>query len=249
MALLDTIIQILNINCSGMVQCTGYASDIEALFYLVFFPTVFIILVVYILTNFIFRGDSNASRGLRVLISVTLYAFIVFEGYYNFFIPLSRFWWIVLVLLVGLYAFMRHLLGGGSGGGGGKSGLPSFGIGEEGISGYLGKKFKGTLEDKQKKKRTQIQQEISNLRSTVNLMGKELEHPSPGTDMSKMIREYHEHKKFILTLTDELSEMGKANVGGISWNIEGLEKKYEDELKKLDEKVEDITKKVYKKVA
>ncbi len=247
MALLDIIIDTLRINCS-VVQCTGYASEIEALFYLFFFPTVFIILLVYILTNFIFRGDGNAPRGLRLLISVTLYAFIVMEGLYTMFVSLSRFWWLFAVILMGLWAFMRHLIGGGGSGGGAGGKMPGFG-GGSGPLGYFGKKVRGKLEESEKKKRTQIEQEISNLRSSVNLMEKELEKPSPGTDMTKMIGEYHNHKKFILTLTDELSEMGKANVVGIDWNIEKLEKEYEDKLKELDKKVEDITKKVYKQAA
>ena len=137
MALLDIIIDTLRINCS-VVQCTGYTSEIEALFYLFFFPTVFIILLVYILTNFIFRGEGNTPRGLRLLVSVTLYAFIVMEGLYTMFASLSRFWWLFAVILIGLWAFIRHLIGGGSGGGG-KGNLPGLG------GGALGKFAKGKL--------------------------------------------------------------------------------------------------------
>jgi hypothetical protein len=132
MALLDIIIDTLRINCS-VVQCTGYASDIEALFYLFFFPTVFIILLVYILTNFIFRGEGNTPRGLRLLISVTLYAFIIMEGLYTMFTSLSRFWWLFAVILIGLWAFIRHLIGGGVGK------MPSLG------GGALGSFAKGKL--------------------------------------------------------------------------------------------------------
>jgi hypothetical protein len=139
MALLDIIINALKINCSA-VQCTGYPSEIEAIFFLVVFPTVFLILVIYILTNFIFRGDGNTPRGLRLLIALTLYAFVIMQSLYTMFIPISRFWWLVIILLVGLWAFVRHLIHGqGFGGTSGKTGSSYKGIG--GGRGWLNPRY------------------------------------------------------------------------------------------------------------
>lgn len=118
MALLDVVIQVLNINCS-VVQCSGYSSDIEALFYVLFFPTVFIILFVYIVTGAIISRMDGKPGALRILISVALYAFIIFEGFYSLFASLSRVWWLLLVTLVGLWIFIRQFIHGGGGGGGG----------------------------------------------------------------------------------------------------------------------------------
>lgn len=241
MALLDVIIDILKINCS-VVQCTGYASDIEALFYLFFFPTVFIILFIWVVTSVIITQIGGKAGGLRILISVALYAFIVFEGYYTLFVSLSQLWWLLLATLVGLYIFIRKIIHGN--GGGVTGGRSMAGVGSKpGILQYPGKKFKRVLEEKEKKKIIKIKQEISNLKSSVNIMEKEINNPSPGTDMTKMIKSYHQHKAAILADTDELSEVGKASALGIDWKIEDKGQKYEDELKELDKRVEEITNK------
>jgi hypothetical protein len=128
MALLDIIINTLKINCS-VVQCTGYASDIEALFYLFFFPTVFIILFIYIVIGVVIDKAGGKEGGLRLLVSVALYAFIVFQGYYNLFVSLSRLWWILLATLVGLWIFIRTMIHGRKGG---ATGSPMSGIKERG---------------------------------------------------------------------------------------------------------------------
>jgi hypothetical protein len=116
MTLINTVISILNINC-GTVTC-AYPTEIETLFYLVFFPTVFLILFIYILTNFIFRNSGSGTKGLRLLISIGVYAFIIFEDFFTLVVSVSRLWWLLTIFLVGLYAFVRHLFRGGEGGGG-----------------------------------------------------------------------------------------------------------------------------------
>ena len=123
--ILDVLIQILNIDC-GVAQCY-YANPMEGLFYLFFFPTIFIILFIYILTNFIFRG-SGKIQGLRILIAVGAYAFIIFERLFTMVVGLSRLWWILTIILVGLYAFIRFLFKGGEEGGS-KGAMPDIGKG------------------------------------------------------------------------------------------------------------------------
>lgn len=114
--ILDILIEILRIDCS-VVQCY-YANPIEGLFYLFFFPTVFIILFIYILTSFIFRGGGKV-MGLKLLIALGAYAFIIFQYLYTFFAAISQLWWLLTILLVGLFAFVRYLFTGGREGGGG----------------------------------------------------------------------------------------------------------------------------------
>jgi hypothetical protein len=109
-SILDILIEILKIDC-GIAQCY-YANEIEAMFYLLFFPTIFIILFIYILTNFIFRGGGMV-RGIRLLIAVGAYAFIVFEGWFTLVVSVSHLWWILTIILVGLFAFVRYLFTGG----------------------------------------------------------------------------------------------------------------------------------------
>lgn len=122
--ILDILIEILRIDCS-VVQCY-YANPIEGLFYMFFFPTVFIILFIYILTSFIFRGGGKV-RGLKLLIALGAYAFIIFESLYTFFAAISHLWWLLTILLVGLFAFVRYLFTGGHEGG--RGGMPGVGGG------------------------------------------------------------------------------------------------------------------------
>jgi hypothetical protein len=128
--ILDILIQTLNIDCS-VAQCSGYASEIEAMFYLFFFPTIFIILFIYILTSFIFRGGGKV-RGLKLLIAIGVYAFIVFEHMFTSVVAISRLWWLLTIILVGLFAFIRFLFTGGREGEarGGLSGVGGGGFGE-----------------------------------------------------------------------------------------------------------------------
>jgi len=109
-SILDIIIQILKIDC-GVAQCY-YPNEIEAMFYLFFFPTIFIILFIYILTNFIFRGGGKI-KGLRMLIAIGAYAFIVFEGLFTLVVSVSHLWWLLTIILIGLIAFIRFLFTGG----------------------------------------------------------------------------------------------------------------------------------------
>ncbi|MCK4497308.1 MAG: hypothetical protein KAU24_03875 [Candidatus Aenigmarchaeota archaeon] len=121
-SILDILIEILNIDC-GIAQCY-YANEIEAMFYLFLFPTIFIILFIYILTSFIFRGGGKV-KGLKMLIAIGVYAFIVFEGWFTFVVSVSHLWWLLTIILVGLFAFVRFLFTGGreEGARGGLSGV------------------------------------------------------------------------------------------------------------------------------
>jgi predicted transcriptional regulator len=245
MALLDIIIDTLRINCS-VVQCAGYASEIEALFYLVFFPTVFIILFIYIVIGVVLDRAGGKEGGLRILVSLALYAFIVFQGYYNFFVSLSKLWWILLATLVGLWIFIRTMI---HGRGGGTTGSPMPRIGDGGLPGYVDRKFRGRLEGTEKKKVKQIEQELSNLRSEVNTIEGQFKNPSQGTDIGNLIDKYKAHKRFVLEILEEYSNLGKASIGGINWDIENKDEEYMKRLKELDDRVEKISEKLYKKKA
>ena len=86
---------------------------LEQVFYLVFFPTLFLIVFVYILTS---RWMAE-HKGLRILIAAAVYAFIIFQGLYEWFVVLSKYW---LFGLIGLGAFWFIFRPKGSGGGGAK---------------------------------------------------------------------------------------------------------------------------------
>jgi len=83
-----------------------YASQgpIYQLFYIVFFPTVFIIFFIYILSRLVIYSH----KGIRVMISIAIYAFIVLQGYYKWFVYFSRFWLFGLLLIGILYMIITR---------------------------------------------------------------------------------------------------------------------------------------------
>ena len=105
------LIDVLKINCS-VVQC-NYANPMESLFYLVFFPSVFIILFVYMLVDFVIaRAGITDSKLIRLLLSVSFYAFIVFQELYTLFVGLSKIWYLALIIIIGLWLVIRIFFGG-----------------------------------------------------------------------------------------------------------------------------------------
>jgi hypothetical protein len=86
------------------------------MFYLVFFPIVFIIIFIYMLSNKLFGHH----KGLRILIAVAVFAFIILQGWYYFFMNLGELWYIGLIIL-GFFWLILYGLRGGIGGGGAQS--------------------------------------------------------------------------------------------------------------------------------
>ena len=239
------LIEVLKINCS-VVQCS-YANPMETLFYLLFFPSVFIILFVYMLVDFVMnRAGTTDSKILRLLLSVSFYAFIVFQDLYTFFVGLSKVWYLALILIIGIWLVIRIFFGGRRDVSGGSGFMPGFNV-TSGIGDSVKRKLHSTLSGKERKLKKKIEQELKNLESQVNIIEREWKNPSPGTDMSLLIREYNSHKHYILGIIDELSNLGKVDVGSIDWDIEKLGKKYEEKIMQLDNRVKDITSRIKRK--
>jgi hypothetical protein len=79
------------------------------IFYLFLFPTIFVIIFVWILTNKIM----GQHKGLRILLSVAVYAFIILQGYYTWFVMFSKYWLVGLITL-GFFYFISYRGGGGA---------------------------------------------------------------------------------------------------------------------------------------
>ena len=75
---------------------------INALFFLFFLPTIFLLVFLYI-------GISNITthRGLNLLISIAVYIFIIVEGLYPLVINLGLLW-IVIIIIIGFFSLFRH---------------------------------------------------------------------------------------------------------------------------------------------
>ena len=223
-------------SCQSFIS--SYPDPASQIVFFLFFPVVFLIIFVYILGSGI-AGSVNNPK-LSVLISVAIFAFIVFQGWYHIFLNISKFWFFAVIILGGFYVVVNRM-GPASGGGGGNTTRHLAGLVDFAKGGV-----KRKLAGKEKAKKTQIEQTMKNLESLVHTMEGELRNPSPGTNMADMFREYENIKRTLLTYIDEYDEMGKTNVGGIEWNILKKAERYQEELKKLDEKVEKIAKKYAK---
>ena len=100
------------------------------LFYFLLFPLVFTILFIYILSSTILHGG-NLTKGMRLLIGISVFIFIIISGWYPIMLVLSEFWFIMVILLFGAWYFIGKHKGGGGGapGGGGKGPMSALGFG------------------------------------------------------------------------------------------------------------------------
>lgn len=97
-------------NSSCMQQFQQYAyKPMEGIFYAVLFPIVFILLFVYIIS--IALGTFSESKKFRILIAVIVFAFIILQGWYGFFISISNLWLYVLVFLGFIWILVHTFIG------------------------------------------------------------------------------------------------------------------------------------------
>lgn len=111
--MMSLLVDILKISSTHVNEYANQGA-INQLFFLFIFPTVFIIVFIYILSYRVMPHH----KGLRLIIAVVVYAFIIISGYYNWFVFLSSYWLLGLVLIGFLYLLLGRG-GGGEGGGGG----------------------------------------------------------------------------------------------------------------------------------
>jgi len=94
MDIIETIIEILCqqgtvSQCQQAIQ--DYPGVTQQMFFLVFFPSVFLILFVYILA----KGVTSEHQKMKVLVAVAIYIFIIFQGWYYTGITLVIHWYII----------------------------------------------------------------------------------------------------------------------------------------------------------
>jgi hypothetical protein len=108
MDLIEMLAEILKID-PALVSQYSSQGPIQALFFLFFFPTLFLIIFVWVI------GRKWGGKIFGLLISVAVYAFIVFQGWYTWFVWLSQFW-IYLLIFLGFIWFITSRPGKGGGG-------------------------------------------------------------------------------------------------------------------------------------
>ncbi len=162
---IQMLIEVLRIDCS-VVNCY-YTNQIDAIFNLFFFPTIFILLIIYLLLQYIL---DEVRGGLRLLIAIALYAVIVLNGLMTFFIPLSQFWWIVLIIIFGAWVFFFRLLfkEKKSSSGGGLAGALAGGAAAGGLTGYMAGKAGRAVRKDDEKEFKSLDKEVGRLEGYVN---------------------------------------------------------------------------------
>ncbi len=204
--------------CRDFVNAPSHQvlAPVGPLLYFLFFPSVFIILFIYILSNSILKGG-GLTQGLRFLIAVSVYAYIIISGWYYIFLPLSEIWFVIIIILGFLYLIIRHFGGEGSGK------MPA--ISSKAIPLYVtkkAKKFGGKIGLEKA-----IEDRLNNLRGVLE----QLEKPSEGTDVGNLIRSYWT----IRADTEKLIDLLEAQAGYLD---ESVTKKYWNEINKLSKRFE-----------
>lgn len=111
--IVDTLIEIL---CQQGTQseCTQFLSSYpdvtQQLVFFILFPVIFLLIFV----NLIAGGVTSA--GYKTLVAIGIFIFIIFQGWYHYFLNISKFWFIGLIILGGIYV-VTHKMGAASGGG------------------------------------------------------------------------------------------------------------------------------------
>jgi len=105
----EMLVDILKIN-QNLVYEYSSQGPLYQIFYLLFFPTLFIIVFIYFLSNAVMKEH----RGLKLLIAVGVFAFIILQGYYSFFATISKYWLFGLLVLGFLYIISGKIRGGGA---------------------------------------------------------------------------------------------------------------------------------------
>lgn len=83
---------------------TGEIARDVVMFLLV--PSVFILLLIYMILGRLFSMEAGTQRKLRVLVGITIYLFIIAGGYYRAFALLAGPYFLFLIFILGLFYFI-----------------------------------------------------------------------------------------------------------------------------------------------
>ncbi len=103
--------------CSQFISQQAGFGLMGQLFYFLLFPTIFLLVFVYIISSSVLKGDAARVRMFNWLIAAGVFIFIVINGYYAIVINVAKFWFFALPLLGIIYFVLRHFRGGSGGGG------------------------------------------------------------------------------------------------------------------------------------
>jgi len=214
-------------NNSCMQQFQQYAyKPMEGIFYAVLFPIVFILIFVYIISIVI--GTFSESKKFRILIAVIVFAFIILQGWYGFFISISNLWLYVLVFLGFIWMLLHTFIGSrGSSGKARTDGLD----GDIGGSNFLGSALGRVGKDLRKETRT-LEKEIDMAIDEVKIIKNAVER---GDTQSWRMATAHLEK--LHTLRREYLSMLKGPMG---FRVGGKFKEYEAKIDRAIKELQNI---------
>lgn len=216
--------------CNSFLQSQTVTSvgPMGPIFYFLLFPSVIIILFIYLASAMIIShvAEDKAGQGLRLLVAIAAFAFVIINGWYSLFLAISQVWFIVVVLLFGFWWFIR----GRSKQGGMPSAVKS--MGEE-ITGLASRKAKAAFTGDEEDLRKKIKDRIDSLKSTLN----SIEHPTRGTDVGAERENYWTVK----TETEKLIELySKTYEKALGKKVFKNSEKFWDEMTELTNRMKKI---------
>lgn len=172
MADILTILQ--NFLCYGNSDCINLFNQytykpMEGLFYVVFFPILFIVLFIFILSSSV-----SPNRGFRAVLSIGVFAFIILQGWYYFFAMIGELWLYLLVFLGFIWILVHTFVGRGSG----KEGGAQARVGDgkagmfAGVMGEAGKRLKVQMSSELKDHTSRLEALLHSLEGLINDMKK-----------------------------------------------------------------------------
>ncbi|MBI4181897.1 MAG: hypothetical protein HY520_02940 [Candidatus Aenigmarchaeota archaeon] len=102
--------------CSQFLS--SYPDLTQQLLWLVFFPSVFLLLLVFFISDGVAK---DGAKKYKVLVAVALYLFIIFQGWYHFALVMSRFWFVGIIIIGGILVLTKKM---GAASGEGREGAP-----------------------------------------------------------------------------------------------------------------------------
>jgi hypothetical protein len=142
---------------------------IGPLFYFLLFPIVFTILFIYILSSTILHGG-NLTKGMRLLVGISVFIFIIISGWYPVMLVLSEFWFIMIIVLFGAWYFIGKHRGGGVGSPGkGGGSLPGLG----GISGEITSRIYRDATGQTKRSERWVDLQLTQMRTIAEVVEKD----------------------------------------------------------------------------
>jgi hypothetical protein len=201
----DTLYQ-----CQQFVQ--EYPDVVTQTIYFFFFPTVFMIVFVYLLAASV-AGDDKVAKKFKAMIGVAIFVFIVLQGWYHIILILSKFWFFSIIIMGGYYVFVYKM--------GVKKGEPQSGTkGTAGrafdsLANYAGRRISSAIRGDEKtiiSRIERLQKEVVSYEKTID----SYEHAQDKYAAASMRAAKHERLNEIDMLMRELGQMtsfGGTDVG------------------------------------